>query len=145
MTEWYVDLLVHHHDQNIPFQQTNMKRETAGGLKLPSVSTGLAACKGDARPTLGKLANIKTRGPPPNIPKTSSNRTNLASSGEDCYSNKRLWQSASHPPQEKLGLYAEAPGQALFMPLEARITSPAHHLLSPTTCAMGPERLTLQF
>lgn len=103
-TEWGVDLLAHHHGQNIPSQQTRAKRGAAGGLKLPSASAeasaGLAACEGEARAALGKLVNIKTRGAPSNIPKTSSNRINLASSGEDCYQTKEFWQSASHPSTE---------------------------------------------
>lgn len=68
-----------------PFPATKVKQGAAGGLELPSASAeasaGLAACKGEARPALGKLVNIQTRGAPFNILKTSSNRTNLASSG----------------------------------------------------------------
>lgn len=47
--------------------------------------------RGEAGP-LGKLVSIQTRGAPSNILKTSSNRTNLTSSGEDCCRKQRFWQ-----------------------------------------------------
>lgn len=117
-----------------PFPATKAKQGAAGGLELPSASAeasaGLAACEGEARPTLGKLVSIQTRGAPSNILKTSSNRTNLASSGEDCYRTKDSGKVRPTPAQ-KLGLYAEAPGRAPSMPPEPRVTSPPRHLLSP--------------